>query len=424
MKQSKSFFRGYSLVLHSLLTYLIYAAAASTGLNIIVPIFAAENGLDQSAILSANTIGAFISCIAVVVGGKIIMKYGVRKITTISLIVGGLLGTVLMGYVHTVAGYAVCTIFAQCAVHGYCYTATNTLITNWWPRKKGFVMGITTCGIMAASFTAITLMSKVGNAYGMKPMAWMLGGFMVLFGIVSWFWIRNNPEECGLNPDNIPLTEEEIAAGMASKQDAIVASKRWPAKEIFKNRAVWILGIIFGLFLLFTSGVASTTVAMSVENGFTPAQGLTILSLTSVVSIVGSLVSGVLDQKWGPKITTLIYAIWVTLSFATLFLVPGPAKAVVCIAMANFTMGATSNLAPSFVVSIFGRPAFPQVYRWLYALSFLIRSLCFLFLGTGVKILGSYTAVYMIFGLLSLVAVILCFFVSDKKPQVPSSEKA
>ena len=423
MKQSKSFFRGYSLVLHSLLTYLIYAAAASTGLNIIVPIFAAENGLDQNAILSANTVGAFISCIAVVLGGKIIMKYGVRKITTISLIVGGLLGTVLMGYVHTVAGYAICTIFAQCAVHGYCYTATNTLITNWWPRKKGFVMGITTCGIMAASFTAITLMSKVGNAYGMKTMAWMLGGFMVLFGIISWFWIRNNPEECGLNPDNMPLSAEEVQAGLASKQDALEAAKRWPFKELVKNKAVWILGIVFGLFLLFTSGVASTTVAMCIENGYTPAQGLTVLSLTGVVSIVGSLVSGVLDQKFGPKITTVIYGIWVAISFATLLFIPGGVRAIVCIAMANFTMGATSNLAPSFVGSIFGRAAFAQVYRWMYALSFLVRSLCFLMLGTGVAILGSYTSVYIVFGVLSLVAVVLCFFVSDKKIQVPSTEK-
>ncbi len=56
MERKKSFALGYSLVLHSLLTYLIYGATAVTGLNIIVPAFSKMNGLDQNAVLAANTI--------------------------------------------------------------------------------------------------------------------------------------------------------------------------------------------------------------------------------------------------------------------------------------------------------------------------------------------------------------------------------
>jgi hypothetical protein len=46
MERKKSFALGYSLVFHSLLTYLLYGATAVTGLNIIVPAFSKMNGLD------------------------------------------------------------------------------------------------------------------------------------------------------------------------------------------------------------------------------------------------------------------------------------------------------------------------------------------------------------------------------------------
>ena len=161
MERKKSFALGYSLVLHSLLTYLIYGATAVTGLNIIVPAFSKMNGLDQNAVLAANTIGSFISAFACLALGKLILVKGIRFTTAISAIAGGILGFGLLGLVHSIAGYAVCTIFIQGMIYGYSWTATNALITNWWPRKKGVIMGITTSGIMLASLTLFQLMNVI-----------------------------------------------------------------------------------------------------------------------------------------------------------------------------------------------------------------------------------------------------------------------
>jgi len=420
----KSFALGYSLPVHSTLTYLIYAAAASTGLNIIVPLFAAENGLDKALVLSANTVGAFISCFAVLFFGSIIMKIGIRMMTTISLIIGGIFGTILLGYVHTLVGYAVCTIFAQCMVHGYCFAATNAMITNWWPRKKGFVMGLTTCGIMLASFTIIPYMATLGNTKGFLTMVWFVGGLMVIFGIISWFWIRDTPEQVGLHPDNIPLSEAEKQQGYFKQQTQEEAKMRWPVKEILKNKTAWLIAVVFGLFLLFTSGVASTTVLFCLEAGYAPATAIKVLTYTSLVSLAGSILSGVLDNKFGPKKTTVIYAIWVMLAFLILLIAPAPIKAIVCVAMANLTMGATANLAPSMVATCFGQKTFTQVFRVVYAISFFLRSFAFLFLGTSVKLLGSYNNAYLCFAVLALVAILLTVLINDKKLQVPSSETA
>ena len=418
--KKKSFALGYSLVVHSALTYLVYAAAASTGLNIIVPLFSAKNGLDSNIILTANTVGAFVSCIAPLVFGKVMAKIGIRKLTAASLVLGGILGAILMAYVQSVPGYALCTIFAQCMVHGYCYGATNTLITNWWPRKKGFILGLTTTGIMFASLTAVPLMSAIGESSGFDAMVWFLGGFMIVFGIVSWFWVRDTPEELGLDPDNQPLTEEEKQQAYFRKSSAEEAAKLWPARKILTNRTAWLIALVCGIFLLFTSGVASTTVAFCIEAGYTQPQALAIMSATSAVGVVGSVITGALDTKFGPKITTLICSIWLVVSFSTLLFVPQPTRAMLCVGMANMAMGATGNLTPSLIASCFGREVFAQVYRIVYSVIYFIRSFAFAMLGTGVTILGSYNAVYLVFMCLAAVCIVLTLFINDKKIQSPN----
>lgn len=419
--KKKNFALGYSLVIHSALTYLVYAAAASTGLNIIVPLFSAKNGLDSNVILTANTVGAFISCIAPFLFGKVMSRIGIRRLTTFSLILGGILGAILMAYVKSVPGYALCTIFAQCMVHGYCYGATNTLITNWWPRKKGFILGLTTTGIMFASLTAVPIMSALGNDIGFDAMVWWLGGFMIVFGVISWFWVRDTPEEVGLDPDNKPLSEAEKQEAYFQKASAAEAATLWPVRKILANRTAWLIAIVCGIFLLFTSGVASTTVAFCTEAGYTPAQALVIMSATSAVGVVGSVITGALDSKFGPKITTAICSLWLIISFGSLLVFPQPVRAVACVGMANMAMGATGNLTPSLIASCFGRDAFARIYQVAYCIIYFIRSFAFAMLGTGVKVVGSYNNVYLVFMGLAVICLLLTLFIDDKKVQTPEA---
>ncbi len=418
--QKKSFALGYSYILHSMISYWLYAAAASTGLNTIVPLFAAKNGVDQAAVLSANTVGAFFACIAVLLLGKLIAKKGIRFTTTVSAIAAGVLGALMMCFVKGILGYAICTIFAQGLVYGYSYSATNALITNWWPRKKGFIMGITTTGIMIASFTVVRWMSAIGNTYGFDKMMFLVSGLLIAFGVVSAFWIHDRPEDVGLAPDNIPLTEEEKQDAYFKAQSQEEAAKRWPISKILKNRCAWCIMLAFGILFMFTSGVASTTVAFCIESGFAPPQAVNVMSITAVVGVFGSLILGAVDTKWGPKTASLAGAVWVILSFFSLLVFKGSTGAVVCLCMTNMTMGAIANLGPSIIATCFGRDCFTQCYRVIYTGVYLIRSLCFVMIGSGVTLLGSYRSVYIIFGVIAIVAAIAVFFINDKTIQQPA----
>lgn len=417
MKKSRSFALGYSLIFHSFLSYVLYAATASTGLNVIVPMFANAHGINQGSVLSMNTVGTLLSSFFVLFSGKLILAKGIRFTTTISAIGAGVFGFFLMGFVDNLVGFAICTLFIQGLVYGYSYTATTALTANWWPRKKGIVMGITTTGIMSASFTLVPLMALIGANYGFRPLVWSLAVILIIFGIASWFWIRERPEDVGLHPDNKPLTEEERQDVYHKALSAKESQVRWPFKEILSKKYSWALIVAYGLFTMFASGIASTTIPFAMESGFTQSQGLTALSIACISSIVGSIISGYCDTRFGPKNTTLVSGVWIFLAFISLLIIQGTIGVWVFLIMAFMTMGATGNLFTSLVANIYGRNSFTQVFRVLYTGVFIIRGFAFLFLGAGAIVLGSYRAVYMVFGGLTVVATLVLTSVKDKRPK-------
>ncbi|EGO8510058.1 MFS transporter [Enterococcus faecalis] len=414
MKKKKNFTLGFSLIFHSFLSYLLYAATASTGLNVIVPLFANENGLDQGAVLSMNTVGVLFSSFFVLISGKLILAKGIRFTTTVCAIGAGVFGFVLMGFVHTLVGFAICTLFIQGLVYGYSYTSTTTLTANWWPRKKGIVMGITTTGIESAAFTLVPLMSFISKNYGYFPTIWFLASILIMFGAVSWFWIRDRPEEVGLFPDNIPLTEEEYHDEYHKELSSKESQKLWNMKEIFNKKYSWLIMISYGIFTMIASGIASTTIPFAIESGFSENAALTVLSIACFSSIIGSIISGYCDTFFGPKKTTIYSGIWILLAFLVLILVSGQIGTYLFLVMVFVTMGATGNLLASLIADIYGRNNFTQVFRMLYTGVYIIRGFTFVILGVGSDLLGSYKAVYLILGVLSLFATLILLPVKYK----------
>lgn len=415
MKKKQSFALGYSLIIHSFLSYVLYAATASGGLNVLVPMFAKEHGINQSSVLSMTTVGTLLASFFVLFSGKLILTKGIRYTTAISAIGAGILGFFLMGFVNNLIGYVICTIFIQGLVYGYSYTATTALTTNWWPRKKGVIMGITTSGIQGASVILVPLMSFIGAKCGFRPLVWSLAIILSVYGIASWFWIRERPEDVGLQPDNKPLTEHEKEDVYHKELSAKESQEIWSFKEILNKKYSWAIMVTYGFFIMFASGINSTTIPFAMESGLTKSQGLTILSVASICSIIADIIAGYFDTKFGPKIITMVSGSWIFLACISLLIIQGTTGVWFFLIMAYMAMGTAGNLLTSIVADIYGRNNFTQVFRVLYFGVYIIRGFTFLFIGTGVNVLGSYRAIYIAFGSLALISILILLTALKKR---------
>lgn len=107
--------------------------------------------LDSNLVTSVNTVGGFLSVAMTFLIGRWVITKGVRGITAFSC-VGTAVGLCVLGNGTGLGIYILWSVVSQGLYNGYSFTATNALIANWFPRKKGWVMGITTAGMMGGLF--------------------------------------------------------------------------------------------------------------------------------------------------------------------------------------------------------------------------------------------------------------------------------
>ena len=404
-KAEKSFLRGYSLVLHSFLTYLIYGTLAGVGVSTIVRLYAEKNNLDQNIITSVNTIGGFVGVIMTFVIGSLIVKRGPRLVTCFSCLATAV-GLLILGYGQTLGMYIVWAAICQSTFNGYSWSSTNALMTNWFPRKKGFVMGITTAGMMAASFTTIMFMTAFSPIIGFDNVCLIFAIGIAVFGLITLAWVRDTPEECGLLPDNMEMTAAERARLGGGENPQV-----WKIRDLVfsKDGMLFIFG--WGLLYIASTGGATAFVPYMIEEGFTPTRAVFLMSIMSVCSALGSLLLGAVDTKFGTKKASLLFALMYTVGYTGAWLAHANPWAAFAMATCALTAGgANANLVASTLVEQYGRPHYAHVWKILYTGANLLRNLCFLAIGTIVSLSGTYSRVFLFWGVVSLVSFFCVLF--------------
>ena len=390
------------MVLHSFLMYWIYGTLIGGGLSVIVTQYCGMTGLNPSLVTSVNTAGGFLSVAMTFLIGRWVITKGVRGITAFSCL-GTAIGLCLLGNGTGLGTYILWSVISQGLYNGYSFTASNALIANWFPRKKGWVMGITTSGMMAASFTSVLFITVCSPKIGFTNVCYILAAVIAMLGLVSLKWIVNTPEECGLLPDNMPLTDRELQVlGFGEpRQD-------WTARSLIgsKDGICYIVG--FGLLFIATTGGITAFVPYMLERGYSQLDAVGLMSLTSLLSLAGSFVIGYLDTKLGTKKASLIFAMLYAIGYVGAFALTGTQRLFLLpLWLSMASGGANANLMASTLISQYGRVNYAGVWSVLFTGASLIRNLCYLLIGTIVTLSGTYAKVYLFWGIISAFSFVL-----------------
>lgn len=416
MDREHSSIRGYSLVLHSAITYIFAGGFGTSALNVIVPIFAEKTGIEKSVLLNMNTFAALAIIPSMFIMGRLVLKYGVRIVTAMSFIFAGIFGSMLLGFVSNVTGYLICMIVLQLSLCGYSMGTTSTLISTWFPRKRGVVMGFTTLGMPLSSVVFLPIFTGIIDAYGFNRSMIIIGLVLVFLGIISWFWIRNTPEELGLKPDLGLVTYETVLNEKAKLGVGLGKESKYSFRNIIRMKQFWLISISFGIFSLVTSAFMSQIVPCLGELGIDGNKAVRLVSILSILSLFASVISGFLDTKFGTKRATIIYGIWTILAFVFFYLgknntfMLGASVLMIC-----GLSGCTANLQPSLIVEVFGDKNFTNVNSYVGPINYGLRSFAFSIIALGVSKLGSYYLTYTMLGALVIIAVILTIFINQVK---------
>ena len=401
MQQKKSFALGYSLVIHSILTYFIFGAFTTSGMNVWNPAFCLAYGWDNGVLLTMATIASLVGVLGSVLFGQLVARKGARGVITVTLVVCGA-AIALFGYIHSVAGYLACMIVFNFAGHGFCNVGSNAVIANWYPRRKGFILGITTMGLPAASFLFVPILNVSIGGLGLSHAFLIIGIAVAVLGVVSWFWVRDTPQEVGLLPDNGKYPAPQAAGNLSDTHKSA-----WTIQKLLTNRSAWLIALGYGLLFLVTQGMISQTVAYLMENGFQQGDAVKMLSIAAAIGLVGSFVWGVIDDRIGTKKASVIYAAWYMLTFLVLALPINSAVAVAGVILLGTSLGGIGNLMPSMMITAFGPKEFASVSRVITTVGNIVRSMSFLVMAVGFNTFGKYSSVAWILLVISGLSMVM-----------------
>ena len=402
--------KGWLMIVISGLCYFFFAGMINDGLNVIVANFSAEHGVDYNACLASATPAAWFGVIGVAFWTVVVQKIGSRKVGAISLLLGAV-SYALYGVVSTVTGFFVVTALVNFMAYGFCNTAAQVMIAHWFPTRKGLALGWATMGTNLSSAVFVPLLMVLVGMGGVNGSFFAVGVLVLITAVIYGLLVRDTPEEYGCTPDNGALTEEEIQANL--KEIAEYKSP-WTVGKLLTNKQVWLTSLAYGVYILVTVALISQLIPRLTAGGWTQEKATGMMTVAAVLGLLGSYVTGWMDQKIGTKKTSVIYGIWYLAAVLSCCLPASDFAMYLSVFLIGIGIGGIGNLFPSMVGNLFNRHDFARALGVMNVVTLILRSFAFSILAFGLENLGGYSGAYAIVAVINVVGIICCCLIKDE----------
>ena len=406
---------------------VVLAAAIGIGLGMsplpfyTIGVFAAplskQFSWGMDTIMMALPIFTFGALFASPLVGYLADKYGVRKITLISVLIFGL--TFIAFSFNTGSKPLYYALWAMLAI-----TGAGTLpitwtraVNNWFNENRGLALGLSLLG--TGLFGAL---AKLYASYFIENYSWQaayiavgLLPILIAFPIAFVFFRDIDDPKVA---DRAKKLREEIP--IHAKSGALAGLT---VKEAVMDWRFWILAFAFVPISFAIGGPIPNLERMLTSKGFTGTDVVILASFIGYAVIIGRLVGGFLiDRFWAPGVAFILLSIPAVSCY--LFQVPDLdyQTAALAVVILGFAAGVEFDLIAFLVSRYFGMKNYAAIYGFIYGFFALGAGFGPYFYGKSFAESGSYDQMltYSIYGFL-IGAVLLLFL--GKYPNFDKSEQ-
>ncbi len=409
-------FYGWWIVLAGTVILFVASGIGFYSHGVILDPLRTLHGWSKATISSAVTLYFFTSGIMGMIIGRQIDRYGPKWV----LIIGSLIiaaGFLLLGNIKTV--WQLYVIYFIMALGFSCTSLvpTNTLITNWFIRKRGFAMSLTNTGLSAGGIVLVPLASYIITRWGLQIALPVLGIIYGVVVIICTYFIKQRPSDINQFPDGTP--QEAVSSGSHSSVINYSSQMRvWTRFQAMRTIAFW--SIVIAFLLALAGQIAFLMHQISFLSQYLGISGAaTAVSVTAGASIIGRLWLGTFVDRCDKR-----YVIMVC------FLIQG---------IAVFTLAHYQHV----VILYLGTLAFGLTMGNIIMMQSLITAECFglvsfatisglagVFTMTGAAFgpsmagfifdaTGSYQMAFTIFAVMSAVAILVIYYAKPPNPDKP-----
>jgi predicted MFS family arabinose efflux permease len=309
-----------------------------------------EFGWTRLQISSAQSLGLVGSVLGPGIG-LLINWIGLRYValaSTLLLCLAYLVLSTMNGSLLLFGALCMLLSIASSGTSGIVY---SRVVTSWFDHSRGLALSVSRAGPAILGTLVPIALYRVIDAHGWRAGYWMLASVTAALGIPAILFLVREPG---------PQRSESAPRSMeprAGRRDKIRIA------ELLRNPRLWRLLLvafflnipIFGLMVhlqpLLTSHQMTGPVAASVIGAF------------SAMILVGTFVSGVLMDRYGPRLVGAIFlgcAITGFIALATI--ATGPTGAAAAVLLVGINQGVENDLLAFLIARQFGRVGFSPVY--------------------------------------------------------------
>lgn len=401
---------GWGVIIYCMAMFWFYVGFVNDGSNILAPAVAENIGVQKGTVLSCNSIAGVVGVLLFILIGTVNSKIGPRLVSGFTCIIAGV-AYFLTGNAPNLVIYTICMCIVVGCIMSAGYIAGGSLVSKWFPKKKGLVMGYTTMGHNLASAFYVPFISILVISFGICKGVIIPSVLCIILGVLGLLFIRNTPQERNMNPDNV--SDEKFAAEYVDTEDQN-GDGGWTVKKLLTNKSVWLVAITTGFFQICSVGVMSQMVSRNVELGFNQTTAVSIMTVLACIGVFGSFIIGVFDDKFGTKKTMIFFGCWYIAALIC-NITETTIGIYLSIFMIGMAIGGSANFTTSLPASVFGRVGFDKVNSVLFPLQGLITAMCFAVNGIVLNLTGSLRYAYIVFAGVALVNIILIIFIDEHK---------
>lgn len=401
---------GWIFIIYGMLTFFITTAVSDSINNLSLPAFCEQYGWNYANLLSLRSVYGWVTIIIMFFSGRLLQKKSVKKG---AMILGVIYAVCLIIYPHITTSVQFMVILFFVAVISVLWPQqTNAIITsNWFPRKKGSVIGWTTVGLPIGSGLGIVIYSALSGNIGMAGTHYVYAAITLICVIVCAAFVSDYPEQKGCYPDNDKTMTREEAEKALKEGLELSKNSIWTNNRLIKTKEVWLVSLSCGIMGLFATGVMAQMMPRLLSLGYEQQTAIIMMTVAALFGGVGSVIVGIIDSHVGPK-KTIVFVHIIAIIACALNLIPNIICVMISLIFTGLVLGGASNCLLSMISTMWGRYNFPNAYGVALPINTVVST-------SGVIIIAqvaarfSFNGAYVLVGGLSAIGILLVASVKE-----------
>ena len=292
LKKPKVFY-GYWILVATFFCLFIYAGCGFYAFSLFVRPLQADFGWGRGEINAAFTILFLVSGMASPFIGKVVDRYGARRVISIGAAIVGL-GFILLSVMSNLWHFYVVYAVIGVGITAIGQVPTSAIVSNWFEKRRGLVIGVMSTGIGIGGFALAPLV----GGYIIPSFGWRVS-YLVL-AMLAWVLIiplallvmKTKPADMGLYPDG-----RQAPDAMTGAEASFSTARGLTLRMALATSAFWLICISFLLNQFSQIGLVQSQVPHLEDIGFPVVTAATALGFVGLASAIGKFGFGWLCDR-------------------------------------------------------------------------------------------------------------------------------